>query len=155
MDLDAFIIAGCAVLGVDGSKTPLTGDGLEWAKLVKAKGGPLLFLLGYGDWDENEVDPETKIAGPNGSSAPSDKNGGDAIAESIGKWIKDQPNNLDGIIKQWLVINMQIQNPFGVGIDKDGVYWRTRRRPTPGWKVVDYRKTKGSNIVYVIETKKI
>jgi hypothetical protein len=128
MDLDVLIIAGCSVLAVDGSKEPPSGDGLEWAKLVQVKGGPLKALLGYGDWDDNEH------GGPMGATAPSDKAAGNAIASEIGKWIKTNPK-LDGIIRKWLTINMSHQNIFGVGIDKNGVYWRTRRKNTLGWKL--------------------
>lgn len=43
-----------------------------------------------------------------------------------------------------------------VGIDKDGVYWRTRRKQTPGWTVAANLKTSGPTVVnYVIEMKKL
>jgi hypothetical protein len=44
-----------------------------------------------------------------------------------------------------------------VGIDQDGVYWRTRRKNTPGWKVAArlVAKTDDGNIPYVIETRQI
>jgi len=61
------------------------------------------------------------------------------------------------IIRNWLIINMQHQNPFGVGMDKNGIYWRTRRKATGnGWRVVENRVTTGKvAIKYVVETKSI
>ena len=149
MDLDTLIIAGCSILGVDGTKDPLDGDGVEWAKLTKSKGGPLLNLIGYGDWDPNE----NEGIGPEGHTAPKDDKGGNTIAKEIGAWIKANPAQKK-IIQKWLMINMEHQNPFAVGIDKEGVYWRTRRKASKGWKTISNEITR-SKIKYVIETKNL
>ena len=148
MDLDILIIAGCSVLAVDVSTGSVLGDGLEWAKLTQAGGGPLIALLGYGDWDANENDGQ----GPMGATAPWDHSGGDAIATEMGNWIRSNP--LKGIIRAWLTINMSHQNPFGVGFDNEGFCWRTRRKSTPGWKVQARLITK-DKIHYVIEKLKV
>jgi hypothetical protein len=49
---------------------------------------------------------------------------------------------------------MSQQNPFGVGFDKDGYCWRTRRKSTSGWKTEERLKTK-DQIYYVNEKIKI
>jgi hypothetical protein len=149
MDLDVLIIAGCSVLAVDGSTGSVSGDGLEWAKLLKLNGGPLIALLGYGDWDDNE----NSGWGPMGATAPKDHGGGNEIASELGKWIKANPS-LKGIIRKWLTINMSHQNPFSVGFDKDGFCWRTRRKNTSGWKEMEKLIT-ADRIRYVIEKRKI
>lgn len=148
MDLDVLIIAGCSLLAVDATHTPLSGDGLEWARLLQPQGGPLKYLLGYGDWDENEE------GGPMGATAPEDSGGGDEIAGEIGRWIKAHPD-LEGLITQWLSINMEHQNPFSTGFDKDGFCWRTRRKHTSGWTVVQDGLLTKDKIRYVIENHKV
>lgn len=42
MDLDLLILAGCSVLNIDFSSSLPRGTGMEWAKLLVSKGGPLL-----------------------------------------------------------------------------------------------------------------
>lgn len=149
MDLDLLIVAGCSVLAVDGSTGTLEGDGLAWAKLMTWNSGPLRFLLGYGDYDANE----NSGTGPMGATAPLDAGGGNEIAAEIGGWIKANPK-LTGIIRAWLMINMAHQNPFGIGFDKDGFCWRTRRKSTRGWTPQETLVTK-DKIRYVIEKRKI
>jgi hypothetical protein len=160
MDLDVFIIASCSVLAVDASTGSVKGDGLEWAKLLQPN-GPLIALLGYGDRDANEKwrDKANVVQiGPLGSTAPLDSQAGDAIAEEMGKWLKDHPS-FKGIIKKWLSINFSHLNPFAVGMDKDGYCWRTRRTPTSGvWtieKKLVTRDKRGNKISAVIEKTKI
>jgi hypothetical protein len=151
MDLDVFIIAGCSVLAVDASTGTVKGDGLEWAKLLKSNGGPLIALLGYGDLDDNEK------GGPTGATAPLDNRGGDSIAQEMGKWIKDS-SNFNGIIEKWLHINASVLNFQAIGMDEGGWCWRTRRKSTRGWKLkkkVTIQHKKEGKVRFVIEKIKI
>lgn len=106
-DIEVFIIAGCSLLSIDiKPKDPHRPPaGLEFARLLNVKGGPLKALLGYQ------------------STAPLDASGGDRVAEKMAKKIG---SNSKDYVKDWLRIH--IENKIrhadnAVGIDSIGFWW--------------------------------
>jgi peptidoglycan hydrolase-like protein with peptidoglycan-binding domain len=102
MDLDVLILAGCSVLKIDFSSSPPTGPGLEWAKLLTAKGGPLLAILGYQ------------------KGAPCDNSLGDKIAKEMGQRMARGSTNY---ARDWLEINGDNNATNAVAMDSSGYWW--------------------------------
>jgi hypothetical protein len=111
-DLEMLILAGCSVLSLTaGNGAKLAGPGAEWAKLLKAKGGPLSAIMGYRD------------------EAPADIPVGNAIAARMGAAIRAGLNE-DQWVPAWLQINADHsgQNTWNaVGMDANGYWWIEKR----------------------------
>ena len=110
-DLEVLILAGSSVLSVEFLNGKARGPGVDWSKLLKAKGGPLTAILGYG------------------SEAPADKTVGNEIASQMGKKIVAGLND-DQWVKVWLKINGDHPGRHtwnAVGIDEKGYWWIEER----------------------------
>jgi hypothetical protein len=102
IDLDLLILAGCSVLKIDFSTSPPNGPGMEWAKLLNTKGGPLVALLGYQ------------------KAAPCDSPNGDKIArEMAGRMARGSTN----FVRDWLEINGDNNANNAVAMDSKGYWW--------------------------------
>ncbi|WP_425148722.1 S8 family serine peptidase [Deinococcus sp.] len=101
MDLDVLIIAGCSVLHTDFSGGSASGNGLEWARLLTSKGGPLSAILGYG------------------GSAPADNPVGNAIAREMGARLKAGSSHF---VADWMAVNEAHRAWNAVALDTRG-YW--------------------------------
>ncbi|GMA15728.1 hypothetical protein E5F05_06105 [Deinococcus metallilatus] len=99
MDLDVLILAGCSVLRVDLSGP--SGPGVEWAELLRTKGGPLTALLGYE------------------ASAPLDHPNGEAIARDMGARLAAGSRNF---ARDWMEVNAAHKAWNAVALDTRG-YW--------------------------------
>jgi len=108
LNLEALIIAGCAVLKIDFSASPAIGPGLQWAKLLTTNGGPLTALLGYSDL------------------APLDAHGGDDIASEMGARIAGGSRNY---VRDWLEVNANHRAWNAVAMDTGGYWWVTQDVP--------------------------
>jgi hypothetical protein len=107
-DLGVLIIAGCSVLDLD-------KNGDVWARLLKAKGGPLDVILGYE------------------AGAPYDSNGGDDIAAAMGVKIAAGLSE-DQWVRAWLTINGTYHAWNAVGFDSRGRWWLDEpSRVSKGW----------------------
>lgn len=102
MDLDVLILAGCSVLKIDFSTSPASGPGIDWSGLLRAKGGPLVALLGYRD------------------RAPCDTPNGDAIARQMAQRLAKGSTNF---ARDWLEVNGNNNADNAVAMDDRG-YWR-------------------------------
>ena len=102
MDLDILILAGCSVLKIDFSTSPPRGPGLEWAKLLAAKGGPLTALLGYQ------------------RGAPCDAPNGDKIAREMASRLSRGSVNF---AQDWLLVNGDNNANKAVSLDARGYWW--------------------------------
>jgi hypothetical protein len=105
MDLDVLILAGCSVLKIDFSTSPPSGPGLEWAKLLLAKRGPLVALLGYQE------------------GAPCDSRGGDKIAREMAESMARGSTNF---ARDWLGVNGDNDANNAVAMDAQGYWWIER-----------------------------
>ncbi len=115
-NLDYFVIAGCSLLryrpapGAPARET----IGLNWARLLATKGGPLVALLGYAD------------------SAPSDQSAGDALATELGTRIAAGKAGHD-LVVEWLSINGIRKCWNAVAMDSQGYWWIEPRRGLLGF----------------------
>ena len=109
--LHTLLIAGCSVLSLN-FDNPAASPGSQWAKLTKAKGGPLTALLGYGSL---KADPTTAEL-----FAPKDEPVGNAIAQAMGQRIA--AGSVD-LVADWLTINADHRAWNAVAIDGNGFYW--------------------------------
>lgn len=105
------IIAGCSVLSVALSG-PMVGPGLDWLPLIRARGGPVEDMLGYGATVPNPTSAQRQ--------APADNPVGNAVAEEIGKAISRGSNTLPS---DWLEINAQHHAWNAVAIDRNATLW--------------------------------
>jgi len=102
MDLDLLILAGCSVLKIDFSTSPPTGPGLQWARLLTAKGGPLSAVLGYQ------------------RGAPCDKPNGERIAQKMAERMAGGSTHF---VKDWLEVNGDNNANNAVAMDVRGYWW--------------------------------
>jgi hypothetical protein len=107
-NLDLFIIAGCSVLNLDltnlvtSPSRVLSGrTGVEWAKLLSTKGGPLTAILGYAN------------------EGPSDHPVGESIATDMANLLAGGSTSY---VQDWLNVNMKYSAWSAVGMDGSG-YW--------------------------------
>jgi hypothetical protein len=110
-NFDYFVIAGCSLLRYRPAAGAAPGEtiGLDWSKLLAAKGGPLLAMFGYAD------------------SAPSDKSAGDALASEFGKVIAGGKSGHD-LVEEWLTFNGVRKAWNAVAMDAKGYWWIEPRR---------------------------
>ncbi len=102
MDLDLLILAGCSVLKIDFSTSPASGPGMGWARLLRAKGGPLAALLGYQ------------------RGAPCDSPNGERIARQMGQRMAGGSTNF---ARDWLEVNGDNNANNAVAMDARGYWW--------------------------------
>jgi hypothetical protein len=120
MDLDVLIINGCSVLFWNHLNEKVDDPdrknyGLEWAKLLTQKDGPLLAILGYR------------------YRAPLDEPWGNLIADEMAKAIVDDlGTDWDRYTRKWLEINSRHQICWtAAAFDKQG-YWYINNNSTSG-----------------------
>lgn len=101
MDLDVLILAGCSVLRISFTSPP-TGPGVKWSQLLRAKGGPLAALLGYG------------------SGAPCDSPNGARIAQQMAQRLK---RGSTSFARDWLTVNGNNNANNAVAMDDRGYWW--------------------------------
>lgn len=114
MDLDVLIIAGCSVLRIDLSTSPPSGPGVAWTRLLRAKGGPLVALLGYQQ------------------GAPCDNPNGDAIARAMAARLKAGSTDY---ARDWLTANGDHNADNAVAIDGRG-YWTIDSKTFGGYEIL-------------------
>jgi hypothetical protein len=102
MDLDVLILAGCSVLHIDFSTSPVGGTGLAWAALLTTKGGPLAALLGYQ------------------RGAPCDAPNGDRIAKQMAERMA---KGSTAFARDWLQVNGNNNANNAVAMDAQGYWW--------------------------------
>ena len=102
MDLDVLIIAGCSVLKIDFSTTPPTGPGLQWSRLLRAKGGPLTGLCGYR------------------AGGPCDSPQGNKIAKEMAQLMARGSINF---ARDWLTVNGNNNANNAVAMNDQGYWW--------------------------------
>lgn len=102
MDLDVLILAGCSVLKIDFSTPSPSGTGMEWSRLLRAKGGPLTALLGYR------------------KGAPCDNPNGDRIAQQMAQRMARGATNF---ARDWLEVNGNNNANNAVAMDDRGYWW--------------------------------
>jgi hypothetical protein len=101
MDIDALIIAGCSIMHIDPVKKK--GSGLEWAKLLCTKEGPLRVILGNYD------------------TTPLDSQGGNTLAAQMAAKIA-KGLDYDKYVAAWFAANKTAGIKVGCGVDQAG-YW--------------------------------
>src|SRR5262249_40433352 len=124
MDLDVLIINGCSVLFWN--RNPLEkadhGNlGLEWAKLLVTKDGPLRTILGYR------------------YRAPADQPWGNRIAEEMGRAIVKLGTNYDQYARKWLEINA------AMGGDSAHVGWSAAAYDAQGYWYINTPYSEGAH----------
>lgn len=97
VDMRMVIINGCNVLNLEPS---LGAPGLEWAKLLRGRGGNLTHILGYA------------------VKAPADVGGGAAIAAQIGRALREKKEPVEA----WLDINDAYQRWGAAALDERGYH---------------------------------
>jgi hypothetical protein len=102
MDLDVLILAGCSVLRIDFSTSPLTGPGVGWSRLLRGQGGPLAALLGYQ------------------KGAPCDNPNGDRIAQQMAQRMTAGSSSF---AHDWLTVNGDNNANNAVAMDDQGYWW--------------------------------
>lgn len=102
MDLDVLIIAGCSVLKLNFSGSSASGPGVGWSSLLRAKGGPLVAILGYA------------------GSAPCDSPNGERIANLMAQRIN---RGSTSFAKDWLTVNGDNNANNAVAMDDQGYWW--------------------------------
>ncbi|MET9272064.1 FAD-dependent oxidoreductase [Kribbella sp. NPDC003557] len=113
MDLDVLVIAGCSVLKIDTSKSPATGPGVAWARLLNTQGGPLVALLGYQ------------------GKAPCDAPNGDAIAAAFAAKLRSGSTDY---VRDWLTVNGDHNANNAIGMDSRGL-WTIETTWTGGFTI--------------------
>ena len=101
MDLDVLIIAGCSIMHID--PVSKKGPGLEWAKLLWGKQGPLRVILGNYD------------------TTPLDSQGGNTLAAQMAAKIA-KGLEYDKYVAAWFAANKTAGIKVGCGVDAAG-YW--------------------------------
>lgn len=102
MDLDVLILAGCSVLRIDFSTSPPSGPGVGWSRLLRAKGGPLVALVGYQ------------------RGAPCDSPNGDKIAKQMAQRMT---RGSTSFARDWLTVNGDNNANNAVAMDDQGYWW--------------------------------
>jgi hypothetical protein len=102
MDLDVLILAGCSVLKIDFSTSPPSGPGVGWSSLLRAKGGPLVALVGYQ------------------RGAPCDSPNGDRIAKQMAQRMT---KGSISFARDWLTVNGDNNANNAVAMDDRGYWW--------------------------------
>ncbi|WP_328520477.1 FAD-dependent oxidoreductase [Kribbella sp. NBC_00359] len=113
LDLDLLIIAGCSVLRIDTSKSPPTGPGLAWSRLLNSRGGPLIALLGYQ------------------GQAPCDSPNGDAVAAAMAAKLKSGSADY---VRDWLTVNGDSNANNAIAMDSRGL-WTIETTLTGGYNI--------------------
>jgi hypothetical protein len=127
-DLDVLIINGCSVLFWNRFNETVDDParkswGLEWAKLLSTRQGPLSSILGYR------------------TVAPLDRDGGYDVAKKFADRIVGGLGvNFDNYAKAWLEVNLENSNTLtACAIDNAG-YWYINVKPKPAKKdAIDVR----------------
>ncbi len=101
MDIDALIIAGCSIMYID--PVSMNGPGMEWAKLLCWKQGPLRVILGNYD------------------TTPLDSQGGNTLAANMAAKIS-KGLDYDKYMAAWFASNKAAGIKVGCGVDAAG-YW--------------------------------
>jgi hypothetical protein len=124
MDLDVLVINGCSVLFWNRNpfeKADRGNLGLEWAKLLVNRDGPLRAILGYR------------------YRAPADQPWGNRIAEQMGKAVARLGNDYRQYARTWLEINA------AMGGDSAHIGWSAAAYDTLGYWYINTPYSEGAH----------
>jgi hypothetical protein len=104
-DINMLVLGACSVLDYIGTPLPTYPDkpGVEWAKLLRTKGGTMDYLLGYR------------------YSAPSDSGGGKDIARMFSTWFSSHVGS--NPVEPWLNINRLKRAWWACAMDNTNFYY--------------------------------